>query len=120
MQPHLAPSDAPFASALAHFSTTCDWLRADAMALAHGEIETRVLLASREIARRMLQPHFDLRARQERKAPRPVAVALEAVPRAQTCNLDTVVGRVRVSRWAWQCTGAPTVRPLDEIGRAHV
>ncbi|MFO0625790.1 MAG: hypothetical protein U0325_09265 [Polyangiales bacterium] len=42
MQPHLAPSDDPFAAALAHFSTTCDWLRADAMDLAHGEIETHV------------------------------------------------------------------------------
>lgn len=113
MQPHLAPSDDPFAAALAHFSTTCDWLRADAMDLAHGEIETHVLLASREIARRMVQGHFDLRARQERQAPRPDGIAPDAVPRAQACNLDTVVGRVRVSRWAWQCTGAPTIRPMD-------
>ena len=80
MQPHLAPSGDPFAAALAHFSTTCDWLRGDAMDLAHGEIETHVLLASREIAHRMLQAHFDLRARQERQAPRPPQVAADALP----------------------------------------
>lgn len=80
MQPQLASSDDLFASAVAHFSTTCDWLRGDAMGLAHGEIETHVLLASREIARRMLQAHFDLRARQERQAPPPTQVAPDAVP----------------------------------------
>jgi hypothetical protein len=83
------------------------------MDLAHGEIEIHVLLASREIARRMLQAHFDLRARQERQAPRPPQVVADAVPRAHSCNLDTVVGRVRVTRWAWQRPRKPTVRPLD-------
>jgi hypothetical protein len=39
----------------------------------------------------MLQSHFDLRARHERQAPRPDAVAPDAVPRAQACNLDTVL-----------------------------
>ena len=100
MQPHLAPSDDPFASALVHFSTTCDWLRADAMDLAHSDIETHVLLASREIARRMVRGHLDLRARQERQAPRPDGIAADAVPRAQAGNLDTVVGRLRLSRWS--------------------
>lgn len=51
MQPQLSSADDAFASALAHFSTTCDWLRDDAMGLAHGEIDTRVPLVSREIAR---------------------------------------------------------------------
>jgi hypothetical protein len=70
------------------------------MALARGEIETHVLLASREITRRRLQAHFDLRARQERQAPRPLQIAADAVPRGSSWNLDTVVGRVRVTRWA--------------------
>jgi hypothetical protein len=82
MQAHLASSDDRFASALVRCSTTCDWLRGDAMDLAHGEIETHALLASREIARRMVQGHLDLRARQERQAPRPNGVAADAVPRA--------------------------------------
>ena len=47
MQPQPASPDDLFAAAVAHFSTTCDWLRADAGDLAHGEIETHVLLASR-------------------------------------------------------------------------
>jgi hypothetical protein len=91
MQPQLASSDDLFVSAVAHFSTTCDWLRGDAMGLAHGEIETHVMLASREIARRMLQAHFDLRARQERQAPRPTQVAPDAVPRAQSCVSHPVI-----------------------------
>lgn len=114
MQPQLAPADDVFASALAHFSSSCDWLRGEAMDLAHGDVESYVLLSSREVARRMLQAHLDLRAHKERNAPRPTRVADHAVPRTQACNLDTVVGRVRVQRWAWQCKGAPTVRPLDE------
>ena len=113
MQPHLVSADDPFAAALAHFSSTCDWLRANAMDLAHGDIEQQVLLASREIARRMLQAHFDLRAQRELGAPRPTAVAHDARACQQVCNLDTIVGRVRVTRRAWKRKGAPTLRPLD-------
>jgi len=113
MQPHLASADDPFAAAAAHFAETCDWLRGDAMDLAHGAIETHVLLSSREIARRLFQAHLDLRARHERGAPRPSQVHPDAEVRAQRCLLDTIVGRVCVTRRAWQHTGDPTVRPLD-------
>jgi len=113
MEPQLARANDPFVAAAAHFAETCDWLRADAMNLAHGDIEARVLLASREIARRMFQSHLDLRAQKERGAPPPPQVHPEAEPRAQRCHLDTIVGRVCVTRRAWQRKGDPTVRPLD-------
>lgn len=71
-----------------------------------------VLLASREIARRMVQVHLDLRAQQERGMP-PPQVHPEAEPRAQQGHLDTIVGRVCVTRRGWQYRGDPTVRPLD-------
>lgn len=83
------------------------------MGLAHREIVTYALLASREVARCMVQACFDLRAQQKRLSSQPKMVALDAVSCAQGCNLDTVVGRVGVLRWAWQCTGAPAVRPMD-------
>ncbi len=113
MQPHLASADDAFTAALARFSTTYGWLRADAMDLAHGDIEQHVLLASREIERRMLQAHFGLRARREFEAPRPPDVADDAEACVQACNLDTVVGRVRLTRRAWKRKGTPTIRPPD-------
>lgn len=112
MQPQLASADDPFAAA-AHFAETCDWLRDDAMDLAYGTIETRVLLSSREIARRLVKAHLDLRAQRERGAPRPPQVHPDAEPRAQRCSLDTIVGRVCVTQRAWQHTGDSTVCPLD-------
>lgn len=113
MQPHLASADDPFAAAAAHFAETCSWLGDDAMDLAHGAIETHILLASREIARRLFQAHLDLRARHERGAPRPAQVHPDAEPRAQRCELDTIIRRVCVTRRAWQRKWEPTVRPLD-------
>ena len=72
-----------FADSRDRFETVLNWLEgAEASALPHAELETRLQVESRELFRRLLQDHLDLRARRE--------------VRRQVVGADEVAARSRV------------------------
>jgi len=90
-------------------------LRSDAaLASDHAELERYVKEQGREIERRMLQAHLDLRAARER----PVDVRDADGVRRTACRessrvLLTIVGEVVVRRWAYEAKGVATLHPAD-------
>jgi hypothetical protein len=84
------------------------------LAAQHGELESFVQLQGRELERRLLQAHLDLRAERER----PVRVrgndGIERTyRRASRRPLGTVLGPVQVSRLAYQAQGVDGRHPMD-------
>ena len=64
--PHLAGEIDAFAESRHQFETVAGWLdSADAGRLEHAELESRLEVAGRELLRRLLQDHLDLRAHRE-------------------------------------------------------
>jgi hypothetical protein len=80
----------------------------------HSELEGYVQEEGRELLRRMMQAHYDLRA----VAERPVRVegsdrVLRTLRRASTRPLLSIVGRVDVDRIAYQRRGVEGLHPMD-------
>lgn len=94
------------------------WLeRAEANALPHCELETRLQVEGRELLRRLLQDHLDLRARGE---VRQEVVGADKVARTRvepehTRGLTTIFGEVAVERLAYRARGVPNLYPADAV-----
>src|SRR5512144_1402209 len=76
-----------------------------AVELQHGELEDRLLADGRELLRRLLQDHLDLRAAREQRIEELVdcdGVPRIAVERGDERSLSTVFGGVSVSRLAYR------------------
>jgi len=87
---------------------------APALSATHSELEGFVEEHGREVLRRMLQAHYELRAIAER----PVRVegsdrVLRTFRRPSTRPLLTLVGRVDVDRLAYQRRGVDGLHPMD-------
>jgi hypothetical protein len=111
------PAEA-FAQARECFEEALDWLAGPgAAALEHGDLEDEAGGRGRELVRRMLQGHMDLRAvREERRADvtGPGGVARTRAERDHARPLATVFGPVTVTRIAYRAPGARNVHPADE------
>lgn len=85
-----------------------------AMAMTHDELEGYLIREGREIERRMLQEHFDLRAAAEKRV-RVVDTKgqVRAEQRHGTRRLLTLVGEVTSSRLLYQAEGECAICPQD-------
>jgi hypothetical protein len=105
----------PFADARETFDEMAAHLKAPAtMRAPHDEVEAYMVARSREMARRMLQAHLDLRAAAES------AVAVRGSDgvarnerRRSHRSLKTLVGRVGVARLLYQAWGVDGLCPQD-------
>jgi hypothetical protein len=86
----------------------------EALAMDHAAVEAYVDREGREVQRRLLQAHLDLRA----KAERPVrVVGADGVERPErrrrTIGLTSLFGDVRVEGFLYQATGVPGLAPAN-------
>jgi hypothetical protein len=90
-------------------------LRSDtAFADDHAELEEYVREHGREVERRMLQAHLDLRAARERRVDVRGADGVRRTTQRQwPRRLLTVVGMVEVKRWAYEAKGVEPLLPAD-------
>ena len=95
--PRSAPAVDPFAPAVAQFEQTLAWARDLSVDLSAEQLERKLLVDAREIARRVLQGRLDARAAREREAPTaPKGFTLVPRFRASARALQTVFGDVTV------------------------
>ena len=108
---------AAFAAAREQFEGIVTWLDGvEASELTHGELEVRLQVDGRELLRRLLQDHLDLRAGREVRHAEVVGadgVARRAVESGHTRGLRTVFGEVTVTRKAYRKTEHSNLCPAD-------
>ena len=92
-----------------------EYLRSDAaFASDHAELERYVKDEGRELERRLLQAHLDLRAARERPVDVRGADGVRRTMQRQSSRvLLTIVGEVNVRRWAYEAKGVETLHPAD-------
>ncbi len=85
------------------------------LGMTHNELEDYVVREGRELQRRMMQGHLDLRARAEAvvKVVNRDGVTLAKTRSSTTRRLVSIVGEVVVSRILYQAADAEGVSPLD-------
>lgn len=107
--------DEMFSPAREQMETMITQLQSSEMLAAqHGNIEVFVQEQGRELQRRLLQAHLDLRASRERPVPvRGNDDVDRRYRRASGRPLGTVLGPVLVSRLAYQAQGVDGRHPLD-------
>ena len=107
-----------FAASRHQFETVLGWWdSADAGGLEHAELERRLEAAGRELLRRLLQDHLDVRAHRE---PRVEVldcqgVAHRAVESGHRRRLTSVFGEVVVDRLAYRRRGQHNLHPADAV-----
>lgn len=111
-------SSAPvFGGAREQFEGMVAWLDGDeAAVLTHAELEARLQVDGRELLRRLLQDHLDLRAEREVRLEDVVGsdgVRRGNVESGHTRGLRTVFGEVRVTRKAYRKPEQSNLYPLD-------
>jgi len=99
------------------FDEVVGWLRAaEAGELEHAELEDRLEVAGRDLLRRLLQDHLDLRAQREARLADVVdvhGVRHGTVEDGHGRRLGTVFGPVTVSRLAYRHRGHHNLYPAD-------
>jgi hypothetical protein len=109
--------DAVFARSREAFAQVEEWLAGpEAAGLGHAALEEELAARGREIQRRLLQDHLDLRAVRERRRERvtgPDGIARTRAEAGHSRLLSSVFGPVTVSRIAYRAPGAPNVHPAD-------
>lgn len=108
-----APDD--FLGAYEELHEMEEHLRSDtAFADDHTELEEYVREHGREVERRMLQAHLDLRAARERRVDVRGADGVRRTTQRQwRRRLLTIVGMVEVKRWAYEAKGVEPLLPAD-------
>lgn len=107
--------DQSFAEADQAYATIISFLGSqEARGLKHSDLERQVEGMGRELMRKLLQAHLDLR--QPGDAVEPVRDA-DGMPRAPTPGhertLETIFGTVTVSRTGYRAAGTASLHPLD-------
>lgn len=111
-----SPDASAFGGSRVCFEDIVGWLDGtDAGSLSHGELEVEVDRRGRELLRRLLQDHLDLRAqREERVAVIDVdGVTHGSVEAGHARPLSTVFGVVGFERLAYRHRGATNLHPAD-------
>ena len=104
-----------FSSAREQMHAVEEHLRSDAaFASDLAELERYIKEEGRELERRLLQAHLDLRAAHERLVDVRGADGVRRTARRESSRvLLTIVGEVIVRRWAYEAKGAQTLHPAD-------
>jgi len=105
-----------FGESRACFEDVVGWLSgSEAASLDHGPLEDDLERRGREVLRRLLQDHFDLRAGQEERVEVTAGngVIHGSVEAEHTRVLTTVFGTVGVERLAYRHRGAENLHPAD-------
>jgi hypothetical protein len=112
---HAMAAPAVFLGAYEQLHEMEEHLRSDAaFAADHAQLERYVRDHGREVERRMLQAHLDLRAARECPVDVRGADGVRRTTRRQRSRtLLTVVGRVKVKRWAYEAKGVDALHPAD-------
>src|SRR5229473_1589421 len=118
--PGYAPEEA-FARSREAFAQIEGWLDGlEAAGLGHAALEEELAARGRELQRRLLQDHLDLRAAREQRCKvvtGPDGIARTRAEAGHGRLLATVFGEVMVSRIAYRAPGAGNVHPADaELG----
>jgi hypothetical protein len=106
-----------FAASREHFEAVVGWLAGDdAAGLTHGELEAQLDARGRELLRRLLQDHLDVRASREVRLEEVADV--QQVPRGAVetghrRTLGTIFGQVEVERLAYRRKGHANLHPAD-------
>jgi len=111
-----SPDASAFGGSRVCFEDIVGWLAtAEAGSLSHGDLEDDLDRWGRELVRRLLQDHLDLRAqREERVQVKAVdGVTHGSVEAGHTRALTTVFGTVRVERLAYRHRGSANLHPAD-------
>ncbi|MDA8356229.1 MAG: ISKra4 family transposase [Actinomycetota bacterium] len=99
------------------YGSVVDFLSgAEAEALTHNELETRLAACGRELLRQLFQDHLDLRASRERRVDVVIdaqGVAHHAIETDHRRGLATIVGEVSVTRLAYRAKGAENLHLQD-------
>lgn len=107
-----------FSGSRACFEDVVGWLEGgEAGSLTHGELEDDLDRRGRELLRRLLQDHLDLRARREERVEviDAGAVTYGSVEAGHTRPLATVFGAVSVERLAYRHRRAANLHPADAV-----
>jgi hypothetical protein len=114
--PGYAPG-AAFARSQEAFAQAEEWLAGEeAAGLGHAALEEELAVRGREIQRRLLQDHLDLRAAREPRREQvtgPDGVTRTRAEAGHGRLLASVFGEVTVSRIAYRAAGARNVHPAD-------
>ena len=109
--------EAAFARSREAFTQAEQWLAGvEAAGLEHAVLEKELEARGREIQRRLLQAHLDLRAAREQRREQvtgPDGVTRGRAERGCTRPLSSVFGPVTVTRIAYRAPGARNVHPAD-------
>ncbi len=111
-----SPDASAFGESRACFEDIVGWLAgAEAGSSAHGELEGDLDRQGRDLLRRLLQDHLDLRAQREERAEVTDAdgVTHGSVEAGHTRPLTTVFGTVAVDRLAYRHRGTVNLHPAD-------
>jgi len=85
-----------------------------ALTMNHAELEAYVVAEGREVQRRLLQAHLDLRSAAERPVRAVGADGIERTDRRRNYRgLMSLVGELQVHRLVYQAVGAPFLCPQD-------
>jgi len=110
--------EAAFARSRDAFAQAEEWLDGpQAARLEHAALEGRLEALGREIQRRLLQDHLDLRAAREQRREQvtgPDGITRTRAEAGHARPLSSVFGPVTVTRIAYRAPGAPNAHPADE------
>jgi hypothetical protein len=104
-----------FAAAEQEFDKITIFLRSqEASSLTHSDLERTLEAKGRELMRKMLQAHLDLRGPGEAAGPvRDAAGETRSREQLHERELETIFGTVTVSRTGYGAEGKPSLHPLD-------
>ena len=111
-----SPDAGAFDRSRACFADVVGWLEGtEAGSLSHGELEDVLDRRGRELLRRLLQDHLDLRARREERVEviDVDGVTHGSVEAGHTRQLATLFGPVSVERLAYRHRRSPNLHPAD-------
>ena len=105
----------PFAEADQAYATISRFLHSEeARQVKHSELERQLEAMGRELMRKLLQAHLDLRQGGEAREPVRDAAGTTLTPTpVHTRSLETIFGTVDVTRTGYGAEGTPSLHPLD-------
>jgi len=105
----------PFVAADQAYATITEFLRSEeARQVKHSELERQLEGMGRELMRKLLQAHLDLRQPGQAVEPVRDAAGTTLTPTAvQTRSLESIFGTVELARTGYGAAGKPSLHPLD-------
>jgi hypothetical protein len=113
-----SPDASAFGGSRACFEDIVAWLEGtDTASLSHGELEDDLDRRGRDLLRRLLQDHLDLRAQREQRMEviDSDGARYGSVEAGHTRTLATIFGAVTVERFAYRHRGSANLHPADAV-----